>query len=1056
MTIEPPKLDSRGVEELLDHLASLVPFYTPEWKPEGPDDPGWVLLALFARLYRRVVVRRNEFPAVLLSEFLRTLGIDRLPAAPAKVPVVFTVNPDCPEPYIPVPAGSRLGAGEDEQGDAIRFETTTALAASPAALVKVVSADRTKDVVCDHTDSLEAGAATAAFDPAHNGQTHEIYLGDDELFNFKGESSFTVEFELSEFLDRSQFTTGAPSGDKPIEVRAELGDVPVKVSIELIKTEPQALTLDMAYDGTDAGSGVAEAELAGTGVKSRWLKVQFQILEGYDFELLAGLRCEGVNVRIPPAGSIRVVPDMVFRNDMPLDVRAFLEEPPGDSKPLCLFGYIPTRNDTFYIACDEGFGKADAEVRLEFSKREDVASTWYDPDVGNATAVVVWEYYNGDGWLKLSLLTGVDDFDSALKNRTSAIGFDVPADMKKVKVNGHEHYWIRARLADGDYGKVVYSTTNPGTVNVNDDAVMEPAYATAALSYALPASRPAHVYVKDNLATRKLATGAFLLNVTPTPAQAVYFGFDKPLAGSPASLYLHLKNYLFDETFAPDFKWSVSGASGKWVPTSVVDGTRQLTRSGYVSFSPPEGFARADLFGQILYWLKAENAGARFEPPQSKPEVGTSGEEEAGAEEIGLKPCPRRFPTDLLPMPSAALGGLPTLIAAYVNAAESAGTFIVSRELLGSADGTASQKFLPAYSPVFDEAVRVEESKYSSPEEIARLRDKGYEVETKPGAAGEAGEVWVRWRRVDTFVEAGPGNRAYGLDATTGAIEFGDGSRGKVPPPGRDNVVMSYRTGGGRCTNVAVGDVAEVVAGVSYVDEVANPLPAAAGEDLEPLEAALKRGPSSVRFRGRALAAVDFEDLIRQRFRGLARVKCFPCTDAAGNPAPGSVTVVIVPEGGEARPELPIQLCDEAESYLRERGAALPVSAYRINVVGPVYVKCNVTADVKPRVLPASSQLLGAVRDALAKFLHPLTGGEEGKGWEFGRVPTLADIYAEIERVEGVETAGTTSFTICGAANEQPLGSVSSLPDSVHFPAFVLVSSGDHDISLSVAPEEGE
>jgi hypothetical protein len=1048
MAIEPPKLESRGVEELLAYVTSLIPHYTPEWKPEGPDDPGRVLLALFARLYREVLVRRNDFPAALLSEFLRTLGIDRLPAAPAKVPVVFTVNPDCPEPYVPVPAASRLGAGEDEEGDVIHFETTKPLAASPAALARAVSADRERDVVRDHTSSLGTQTGTAAFDPAHNGQTHEIYVGDGELLNFKGESSFAVEFKLSESVDQSLFTTGAPSDDRPIAVRAELGDVPGKVVIGDINAGDRTLTLDISYDGKGQENGVPETELAGTVVKSRWLKVQFQILESYDFEGLARVRCEGASVRIPPAGSTGVVPDMVFRNDVPLDIKPFKTGAEVDSERLRPFGYIPTRNDAFYAACDEAFGKAGAEINLIFSYRDGAAVT---------SPVVVWEYYNGDGWLKLSLDSGITgtDFDPLLKKATSAIGFHVPADIKKVKVNGHEHYWIRARLADGDYGEVVYSMTNPGTVNVNDAAVIEPAYDKATLSYTLPAKRPAHVYVKDNLATRKLAGGTSLLNLTPTPAQAVYFGFDKPLAGSPASLYLHLKNYLFDETFAPDFKWSVSGASGKWVPTSVADGTRQLTRSGYVSFSPPAGFVRADLFGQKLYWLKAENAGARFEPPQSKPGAGTSGEEEADAKETGLKPCPRRFPTDLLPLPSAALGGLPTLIAAYVNAAESTGTFIVSRELLGSTDGTASQEFLPAHNPVFDEAVWLEESKYLSPEEIPRLRDERYEVEEKSGAAGEAGEVWVRWRRVDTFAGAGPGDRVYGLDATTGAVAFGDGSRGMAPPPGRDNVVMSYRTGGGRRTNVPGGDVAEVVTGVSYVDQVANPLPAAAGEDLEPLEAALKRGPSSVRFRGRALTAVDFEDLIRQRFRGLARVKCFPCTDAAGNPAPGSVTVILVPEGGEARPELPIQLRDEAESYLRERAAALPVSAYRINVVGPVYVQCDVTAAVQPRVLPASSQLLGAVRDALAKFLHPLTGGGEGNGWEFGRVPTLADIYAEIERVEGVETARAASFTIRAAANGQPLGSVSSLAGSVHFPASVLVSSGDHDISLSALPEEG-
>ncbi len=39
----------------------------------------------------------------------------------------------------------------------------------------------------------------------------------------------------------------------------------------------------------------------------------------------------------------------------------------------------------------------------------------------------------------------------------------------------------------------------------------------------------------------------------------------------------------------------------------------------------------------------------------------------------------------------------------------------------------------------------------------------------------------------------------------------------------------------------------------------------------------------------------------------------------------------------------------------------------------------------------------------MTQFLHPLTGGDEGKGWEFGRIPHESDLYGLIESIPGVD-----------------------------------------------------
>ena len=55
-------------------------------------------------------------------------------------------------------------------------------------------------------------------------------------------------------------------------------------------------------------------------------------------------------------------------------------------------------------------------------------------------------------------------------------------------------------------------------------------------------------------------------------------------------------------------------------------------------------------------------------------------------------------------------------------------------------------------------------------------------------------EVWVRWKRVDSFFASGPRSRHYTLDYVTGIVAFGDGRRGMVPPEAKNNDRRDDRT----------------------------------------------------------------------------------------------------------------------------------------------------------------------------------------------------------------------------------------------------------------------
>jgi hypothetical protein len=134
----------------------------------------------------------------------------------------------------------------------------------------------------------------------------------------------------------------------------------------------------------------------------------------------------------------------------------------------------------------------------------------------------------------------------------------------------------------------------------------------------------------------------------------------------------------------------------------------------------------------------------------------------------------------------------------------------------------------------------------------------------------------------------------------------------------------------------------------------------------------------------------------------VAVARALPATAPNGLPSPGWVTLLIVPQSQEARPQPSYELRRRVRDYLALRApASLPSG--RIAVVGPTYMPIGVAAALAPRDPGQAGRVERRVRDALERFLHPLTGGPEGQGWPFGRDVYLSDVAALVESVPGVD-----------------------------------------------------
>jgi hypothetical protein len=96
--------------------------------------------------------------------------------------------------------------------------------------------------------------------------------------------------------------------------------------------------------------------------------------------------------------------------------------------------------------------------------------------------------------------------------------------------------------------------------------------------------------------------------------------------------------------------------------------------------------------------------------------------------------------------------------------------------------------------------------------------------------------------------------------------------------------------------------------------------------------------------------------------------------------------------------------------------------------------------------IDASSEVDGAVRKKLDAFFHPLTGGPEGNGWNFGRNVTASDVYALLEDIEGVDHIENLKFTLDGKTLQE---------DIVEIEEDFLVSNGTHSIDLQIQKRKG-
>lgn len=311
---------------------------------------------------------------------------------------------------------------------------------------------------------------------------------------------------------------------------------------------------------------------------------------------------------------------------------------------------------------------------------------------------------------------------------------------------------------------------------------------------------------------------------------------------------------------------------------------------------------------------------------------------------------------------------------------------IITDETVGISEGLPAQRFRLAHRPVVP-------------------ADEPTTIEVATGSG------WEAWTEVESFAGCTATDRHFVVDHIAGEVQFGPGVRqpdgeilqhGAVPHAGAVIRLGTYRTGGGRSGNVAAGALTVLKTSIPLIRAVNNRRAATGGVDGETIDNAKTRGPALLRTRNRAVTAEDYEHLVRESFNGVARVRVAEDPDDIG-----VVRVLIVPDvaddpSGELRfdaLEPAGDLMADIHDHLNERRCV----GARVVVQKPRYSGVKIVAKVKAAPQADSQRLRTEATHALHRYFHPIRGGRDGLGWEFGRPVHVGEVYAVLQAVPGVE-----------------------------------------------------
>jgi predicted phage baseplate assembly protein len=317
-----------------------------------------------------------------------------------------------------------------------------------------------------------------------------------------------------------------------------------------------------------------------------------------------------------------------------------------------------------------------------------------------------------------------------------------------------------------------------------------------------------------------------------------------------------------------------------------------------------------------------------------------------------------------------------------------------------------------------------------------------------------AGDVQTNWVEAPDFDRAGAHDRVFVHDPDRGTLQSGNGLRAAVIPAGYQ-LYASFRFGGGVEGNIGAQQLtrvpnspenAAIVPGLATLATSLVPVQrfaAEGGTPRESLAAAQARAFDAANAVNKAVTLEDVERLALAtpgvpiaRARAVANLEpVLPCY-----PAPGVITIIVIPPCPRRAPLPSRALLDAVERYLEPRRLVTS----EIRAIAPRYRRLAVSAVVHLACEVDAKSVLDAAVKRLEAFFDPLEGGPDGTGWPFGRAVYRTEVMALLADTPGV--ARVTAFALqsgCGGG-----ASGGQRCDNIELCAHELVLPGRHRLSV--------
>ncbi len=449
----------------------------------------------------------------------------------------------------------------------------------------------------------------------------------------------------------------------------------------------------------------------------------------------------------------------------------------------------------------------------------------------------------------------------------------------------------------------------------------------------------------------------------------------------------------------PEIVWEYLKNDG-WEPLMPLDGTENFRMTGLLTYGGIPNAAVRKLFGQELYWIRAvqtENVS-------------------------GYK-------------------GAPVVRGWYMNGAGAVTLRHGFSEYwtIENWETGASIQLLNRHIHKLELWVREDER--LGREETAELAAQGRYREVLDDN-GDRSYAWILWEQTDSLRRHGPGERVYVLDENEGVISFGGGAAGRVPAPGiTDGIHALYSIGGGKFCSLPADTVSGLELSEGYVSSTFNPLPFTGGCDRETVYGAIRRAAAENKHHFRAVTEEDFEEMAMSADGSIRKARCLSGVDADGAAVPGAVTLALLTDDYTDRGAGFERLKKDLYEWFEDKLPASCVCGQGFKIRRAEIVEIELHAEAVITDYPKMYRIQKELQETLMKFLDPVTGNFDGRGWEIGMLPERSQMETVIRSVDGVESL--RSCTVF-ARMISKTGSPAVSYELVKNAPFVLPLSGRH------------